>query len=253
MKILITNDDGVLSPVLTRLADILSDEHEVIVAAPSKDQSGMAQAFTHYQALSYKTLQTTPYPFYEIFGTPTDCVKFVVSHLCKNEKIDLIVSGINLGENAGISAIYSGTVAAAREGAMWGLPALALSISLTNEDSINYSINWLRRLLHNPELLPNNGGLLNINFPACDSINIKGTEITTMSTVMFSDSYVPSTNEHGLEEFKLKGYKPKHLFQSGSDDYALRKNRISITPLQLSQSDMHEHNRLRELKNLWNF
>src|SRR5688572_30812114 len=130
MKILVTNDDGILSPVLTVLADALHPDHEVLVAAPSLDQSGMSQAFTHGadKRLAYKQDSASPYPKYQVMGTPCDCVKVAIAHLFKDRGIDLVLSGINLGENAGMSAVYSGTVAAAREGAMWGIPSLAVSV-----------------------------------------------------------------------------------------------------------------------------
>jgi 5'-nucleotidase len=258
MKILVTNDDGILSPVLTALADALHREHEVLVTAPSRDQSGMSHGFTHGVDKRLGFLQDTasPYPKYQVMGTPCDCVKFAVAHLFKDGLPDLVLSGINLGENAGMSAIYSGTVAAAREGAMWGIPALAVSVWKNEPDHLDYAVNWLLKLLRNPAFLParsksgNVGGLWNVNFPPCAPAKIAGVEITSMSTVMFKDSYEIFTDGHGIAEFRLVGYKPEELFVPGTDDYALVRNRISITPLQISQSDVGETRRLLEMKEL---
>ncbi|MDB5106719.1 MAG: stationary-phase survival protein SurE [Fibrobacteres bacterium] len=254
MKILVTNDDGILSPVLTTLADALHKEHEVLVAAPSLDQSGMSQAFTHGHAkrIVYRGDDTSPYPKFQVVGTPCDCVKFAVAHLFKHLQIDLILSGINLGENAGMSAIYSGTVAAAREGAMWGIPSLAVSVWHNAPDHLDYAVNWLIRLLREPSVLPMRpGGLWNINFPPCNPDRITGVEITSMSTVMFKDSYEVLQSEHGITEHRLVGYKPEERFVPGTDDYALARNRISITPLQISQSDSGESRRLAGLQSHW--
>ncbi len=259
MKILVTNDDGILSPVLTVLADALSAEHEVLVAAPSLDQSGMSQAFTHGhdKRVAFKAESGSPYPKYQIMGTPCDCVKFAVAHLFQNREIDLILSGINLGENAGLSAVYSGTVAAAREGAMWGIPSIAVSVWKNAPDHLQYAVAWIQKLLRKPAALPKRaltpgpGALWNVNFPPCDPDAIEGTEITAMSTVMFKDSYEAVRTEHGITEFRLTGYKPRERFVPGTDDYALARNRISITPLQIGQSDPGETRRLAGLQSHW--
>ncbi len=258
MKILVTNDDGILSPVLTALADALHKEHEVLVTAPSKDQSGMSHGFTHGEdkRLAFHQDKAAPYPKYQVMGTPCDCVKFAVAHLFKAGLPDLVLSGINLGENAGMSAVYSGTVAAAREGAMWGIPALAVSVWKNTPDRLDHAVQWLLKLLRNPSCLPARtsgrpGGLWNINFPPCPPSDIQGVEITTMSTVMFKDSYEIFTSGHGIAEFRLVGYKPEEHFVPGTDDYALVRNRISITPLQISQSDSGETRRLAGLQSHW--
>jgi 5'-nucleotidase len=164
----------------------------------------------------------------------------------------LILSGINLGENAGMSAIYSGTVAAAREGAMWGIPSIAVSVWKNSPDRLAHAVEWIRRLLRQPAELPRKpGGLWNVNFPPCAPEAIEGTEITSMSTVMFRDSYEAVRTEHGLTEFRLTGFKPEERFVPGTDDYALARNRISITPLQISQSDAGETRRLAGLQSHW--
>lgn len=254
MKILVTNDDGILSPVLTVLADALSKEHEVVVVAPALDQSGMSQSFTHglEKHLTYLAQAGSSYPKYQVAGTPCDCVKLAVAHLCKEGSLDLVLSGINLGENAGMSTVYSGTVAAAREGAMWGIPSVAVSVWKNAPHHLEYAVNWILKLLRVPSLLPiGQGGLWNINFPPCDPDRIEGIEITTMSTVMFKDSYEPVRSEHGVPGFRLVGYKPQEQFVPGTDDYALARNRISITPLQVGQSDAVEARRLAALQSHW--
>ncbi len=249
MKILVTNDDGILSPVLSVLAEALAKRHEVRVVAPMHDQSGMAQAFTYSRGLLYKQVDSTAYPAYQVEGTPCDCIKFAVSHLFKDEKIDLVVSGINLGENAGMSTLYSGTVAAAREGAMWGIPAMALSVWTNSTPHLHFAVNWLADLLERPGMMDNLAkGLWNVNFPACAPEEIEGVEFTDMSTVMFVDHYVAVTLPNGITEYQLRGHKPAERFVAGTDDYALSRNKIAITPLGLAQSAGDEVRRLNSLR-----
>jgi len=274
MKILVTNDDGIRSPVLSLLADALHREHEVRVTAPATDQSGMSHSFTHglEKRLAFRADASSPYPKYEVMGTPCDCIKFAVAHLFKSGEIDLVLSGINLGENAGMSAVYSGTVAAAREAAMWGIPSLAVSVWKDEPARLSHAVDWLIRLLRRPALLPRrhagaqrNGdrlagggfaggqpaGFWNVNFPPCEPGEIQGSAVTTMSTVMFRDSYESIRTEHGLTEFRLVGYKPAAEFLEGTDDWALARGRISITPLQVGQSDATEALRVAGLKAYW--
>ncbi len=239
MRILLTNDDGVLSPVLYRSADALAGEHDVVVAAPANDQSGKSHAFTHGTGkfLTYEQEMTTPWPLYRVDGTPSDCVKFAVSHLLRDQLPDVVISGPNLGENAGISAVYSGTVAAAREAALWNIPALAVSLSESTPVHLEYALEWLLNLLRAPESLPKPGTFWNINFPACAPSDVAGSRFTRMSTVMFRDHYVDETTSHGISAHRLLGHKPAELFEVGTDDAVLRENYIAVTPLRVSQSD----------------
>lgn len=255
MKILLTNDDGIDSPVLLVLARALSASHEVTIVAPATDQSGMAQAFTHRTGLTYRELPParlvpSPMPFraFMVDGTPCDCVKFVISHLLRHDPPELVISGINLGENAGMSCIYSGTVAAAREAAMWGLPALAVSVWRNDPGQLNGAVEWLVALLRHPDLLKMPPGLFwNVNFPDCPPEEVRGFRFTTMSTVMFTDAYEEAVRPDGGREYLIAGRKPKHLFRPGTDDAALDEKFAAITPLQLSQSHAGEAERLGAL------
>lgn len=263
MRILLTNDDGIRSPVLSLLADALHREHEVMVAAPATDQSGMSHSFTHGQEkrLAFRADPASPYPRYEIMGTPCDCIKFAVAQLFRPSGIDLVLSGINLGENAGMSAVYSGTVAAAREGAMWGIPAIAVSVWKDEPHRLDHAVDWLLRLLRRPSLLPKRpasesphpgpASLWNVNFPPCEPGEIRGVSITSMSTVMFRDSYETLRTEHNLTEYRLVGYKPADAFREGTDDWALARGRISVTPLRISQADDAEALRAAGYKTDW--
>lgn len=247
MRILLTNDDGVLSPVLHRTADALATRHDVTVVAPAEDQSGMAHAFTHGMGrlLTCHLDATTPWPLYRVSGTPADCVKFAVTQLIPGNLPDLVVSGPNLGENAGISAVYSGTVAAAREAALWGIPGLAVSLNETGRDAdgrpvwpLDFALEWLLRLLDTPELLPAGGALWNVNFPSRRPEDTAPARFTRMSTTMFRDRYEPVEQPNGITGYQLLGFKPDELFEAGTDDDALRNGHIAITPLRVLQDDL---------------
>lgn len=239
MRILLTNDDGVLSPVLHGTAEALAREHEVIVAAPALDQSGMSHSFTHGvgRLLTSHHDASRPWPVYRIDGTPSDCVKFAIVHLLRDNPPDVVVSGPNLGENAGISAIYSGTVAAAREGALWNIPGLAISLTEYGPEHLAYALDWVLDLLRKPDILPERGTLWNVNFPGCALADVAGTRFTTMSTAMFRDHYEEVTTPHGIPAYQLRGRKPVDEFVPDSDDDALRHNFIAVTPLRVSQGD----------------
>ncbi len=237
MRLLLTNDDGILSPVLYRVAEGLSKDHEIVVVAPSVDQSGKSHSFTHgpHRLLHYREEKDTSFPAFQVQGTPSDCVKFAISHLFRSQPFDMVISGINLGENAGISSIYSGTVAAAREGALWGIPGLALSLWHHTPAHLEHSLAWLCAFLTQPDLLPRPGEFFNINFPACPVSEVAGARFASMSEVMFSDAYVPVVDDHGVTGYRLEGHKPGQRFAVGTDDKALQENHIAIVPMRIAQ------------------
>jgi 5'-nucleotidase len=252
MRILLTNDDGILSPVLYRVSDVLAKEHDIVVVAPSTDQSGKSHGFTHRpdKLLTCREELHRPYPIFQIDGTPCDCIKFAISQLLRDKLPDLVISGINLGENAGVSAVYSGTVAAAREAALWGIPALAVSMMAETEAHIDFALDWLLKWLRPsgslPPSLPSPYTLWNINFPACAPEEVQGVEFTAMSTVMFQDHYEEVRTDHGIPGYRLLGRKPSAKFVPGTDDYALRQKRIAITPLQIAQTSPVELESLQQ-------
>jgi len=128
--ILLTNDDGYSAEGIKCLYTVLSRDYDVIVVAPQKEQSGVGHAFTFNAPLHYEKIpESAGMNGYFVYGTPSDCVKFAISYLLP-QRPDIIVSGMNLGENSGLSAHYSGTVAAAREGAFWKIPSFAFSVCI---------------------------------------------------------------------------------------------------------------------------
>ncbi len=130
MKILITNDDGIDSPFLTPLAEVFAKNHDILIAAPASEQSWIGKAMSRRGHIDMKTVDRFPCPAYSLSGTPGDCVNIALGHLCE-EAPDLVISGINIGHNAGLSFVTSsGTIGGALEAALHNLPAIAASMYL---------------------------------------------------------------------------------------------------------------------------
>ena len=191
--LLLTNDDGYSASGIRALHDALSESFDIVVAAPTTEQSGIGHAFTFNRPLSHFPLPpSVGMSGWAVNGTPSDCVKFAVSHLLSKTP-DLVVSGMNLGENSGISSYYSGTVAAAREGAFWRLPSIAFSICSGSETYLADYCGMAHRILNHLALDPSTGGskivFYNVNFPNCKPSLCRGIRATRQSMAYFDDKY----------------------------------------------------------------
>lgn len=240
-NILITNDDGITSQNLLVLAQALAPLGHVFVVAPDSEKSGVSHAFTHREGLSCLSVDTFDFPAYSVSGTPADCVKFAVSELLKEHSIDVIFSGINVGENAGVSSIYSGTVAGAREGALWNIPSIALSLKAQNDFMLSEIISFAKNVVKNQwyAQIPSQT-FWNVNFPDASPSTFQGIRATTMGVGMFSDFY---KCRQGL--WFVDGSKSWSHALPGSDDEALSKSFASLTPLLLNPTDHIELNRVQ--------
>jgi len=238
VKILLTNDDGIGAKGIEILYSVIAENNRVSVVAPKTEQSGVSHAFTYHSGIHCKkyTFHDAPLAF-EVSGTPSDCVKLAVSRLL-DHKPDIIVSGMNIGENSGISGFYSGTLAAAREGAFWKIPSFAFSIC---DEGKKYMLEYaelvpkiLTFILHN--YFENNKDsryitYFNINFPGCSVSKVKGLKCTRQSMAFFDDRYVREVDENGLEEFHIFGEKVDLEKSDHFDSRALLNDYITITPL----------------------
>jgi 5'-nucleotidase len=238
MRILLTNDDGYDAPGIKALYDALAGRHEIIVAAPQTEQSGIGHAFSYKSPLaSHPIPPSMKMNGYAISGTPADCVKFAVAHLL-DVMPDVVVSGMNNGENTGISGHYSGTVAAAREGALWGLRSIAFSLC---EESADYLDDYCRvaaTLLEKSATLaehafgtPQRRVFLNINFPACDPHACNGVRITYQSHAFFDDRYDELRSDDGSVQYLLRGTKCRIEDSDEYDSRAMQNRFVTITPL----------------------
>jgi 5'-nucleotidase len=240
MNILLVNDDNIHAKGIRQLAAHLSTKHIVTVVAPKEEMSGVSHAFTIYNPLFVEKVEFgANITAYAVSGTPSDCVKMGVRKLCAS-KPDLIISGINCGENSGISAFYSGTVAGAREGALFGIRSIALSISNFDDTMYSYTFKWLDNLL--AKLLDNKFSfdgcktLLNVNFPSCEPGKIVGTKLTAQGTTPFNDDYEQRTSPSGKLYYWLHGDKPDSA-NNQDDETSLCKNYVTVTPLSLDMTD----------------
>ncbi len=253
MNILLTNDDGIEASGIYHLYHALKKRGEdVTVIAPHEEASGSSHAFTLDRPLYYTAWEREAIQGFRVRGTPSDCVKFGVSHLLAH-KPDVVLSGINHGDNSGLSAFYSGTIAAAREGAFWGIPSFAVSrrggrglvdFSGIAEIALDILFSILEKG-YSASLEGRNRCFYNINFPDCPVTEIGGIAVTRQSCAFFSDHYVPVD---GDEEggFMLQGEMCNVEESTEYDVHALDCHHIAITPLQFDATDEESRRILKE-------
>ncbi|MBX3618093.1 5'/3'-nucleotidase SurE [Nitrosomonas sp.] len=230
MRILLSNDDGYFAPGLACLAESLAEIAEIIVVAPERDRSGSSNSLTLDRPLS---LHKSHNGFYYVNGTPTDCVHLAVTGMLEILP-DMIVSGVNHGANMGDDTIYSGTVAAATEGFLLGIPSLA--VSLVSASHGNYmtaarvAADMVRRFREAEIQSP---VLLNINVPDIEYQQLQGIEITRLGRRHKAEPVIKSQNPRGETLYWVGAAGPAQDAGKGTDFYAVQHNRVSITPLQI--------------------
>lgn len=241
MRILVTNDDGIHAPGLAaceQIARSLSDD--VWVVAPETDQSGVSHSLSLNDPLRLREIDDRKFA---VKGTPTDCVIMGARHLLK-EKPDLVLSGVNRGRNAAEDVTYSGTVAAAMEGTVLGIPSFALSQAYNHltkhkpywDTATKFAPDIIRRVLKTG--IPRDV-LVNVNFPDCQPGDVAGIAVTTQGKrdqeLLRID---PRADGRGNPYFWIAfGRGPVAETRNGSDLHALSERRISITPLRLDLTD----------------
>lgn len=235
MKILLTNDDGVFSEGLKVLYSKLKEIADIYVVVPETEKSATSHSINLLTPVRVKKVNVNGISCYIVNGTPVDCVKIGIKELIK-EKIDMVVSGINPGPNLGMDILYSGTVSAACEGAILGIPSISVSIA----DYKNYKFETASIItLKIIEKLKNidfpKDTILNINIP---NKKIRGIKITYQSGSRFNEEYEKRTDPRGNIYFWLKGVFKVNI-EKGSDVDAIKKNYVSITPIQLNLTNFH--------------
>lgn len=232
MRILIANDDGIYSPGLAALAEVASRFGEVRVVAPDVEQSSMGHAITHSRPLAFRrTPLLRKFDAYRVNGTPADCVAlgtFLWQH------VDVVLSGINLGPNIGNGIWHSGTLAAAKQAALLGLRGIALSTPTGKSEPDFARLDpWVERVLET--LLPESSlRLVNVNFPP----DPKGMSWTRVSVRHYDGRVATMTDPQGREVYWLT-VRPIEETEPGTDRWALQRDHVSITPLELDLTD-HE-------------
>jgi len=250
LSILISNDDGIFSDGILALIKEIKTIAEVMVVAPETQQSAVGHAITVHRPLRVREVHRDGEFFgYAVDGTPADCVKLATRHLMP-AKPDLVISGINHGSNTAISIIYSGTVSAATEGTILGIPSFA--VSLTSFDSnldYSYAARFSKKLaLHIIEHGLPNGTLLNVNVPPVPEDQIQGVVITRQGKSIWNDEFESRRDPGNRQYFWLKGELVELDNEEDIDQRAILNNKVSITPIQFDLTNYAMIEKLRE----WN-
>jgi 5'-nucleotidase len=237
MRILLANDDGYFAPGLAHLADALGDLGEVVVVAPERDRSGASNSLTLDRPL---TVRRAPNGFLFVNGTPTDCVHLAVTGLLEHLP-DVVVSGINHGANMGDDTIYSGTVAAATEGFLLGIPSIALSLASKPGRHFASASRVARELVQRfqSRAVPP-PVLLNVNVPDVPWESIGGIEVTRLGKRHKAEGVVKTVNPRGDTVYWIGAAGAAQDAGPGTDFNAVASNRVSVTPLQMDLTHSHQ-------------
>ena len=236
MNILVTNDDGIDYPGIYALVKALKNIGNVYVVAPNSQQSAVGHALTVSNPLRANKFYRDGELFgYAVNGTPSDCVKLAICSLL-DVKPDILVSGINHGQNTSINIIYSGTVSAATEGMLLGIPSIAVSLAAFNYNAdCGPAAEIARKLVSDlyGKTLPK-GTLLNVNIPALPTEKIKGMKVTSLSQSYWEDNYEHRVDPLGHDYYWFNGkyVVPDSLMDT--DDLAIKSGYVSITPIRFN-------------------
>jgi 5'-nucleotidase len=246
MRILLTNDDGVQSPGLKAVADALAPEHDVTVIAPDRNWSTSGHNRTLDRPLRVTEVDMGEgYTAYATDGAPSDCVALAVLGFLKDGP-ELVVSGINSGNNMGDDITYSGTVAAAMEGIIFGVPSIAVSMDTRPDWLVEVGAQFVARLVQQvSERGLEQDILLNVNIPNLSHDEIRGVRITTLGRRIYNDQLVKREDPRGRAYYWITGSDIRSEGGEDSDVVALDNNYVSITPIHL---DMTNHNLLEKLR-----
>jgi 5'-nucleotidase len=249
MRILLSNDDGILGPglvILEKIARVLTDD--VWIVAPELDQSGASHSLTLRDPLRIREISDKKYA---VNGTPTDCIMIGVNHIMKTLKPDLVLSGVNYGANLAEDITYSGTIAAAMEAVLLGIPAVAMSQVVT----YGRPAHWATAEQHAPLVLKRLLGqtlsenvLININFPNTEPTNIQGIRLTTQGQRKIDDELEERTDPRGKKYYWIGAINYNGIGERGTDLEAVAHNYISVTPLTL---DLTHHQTLEKLEHVF--
>jgi 5'-nucleotidase len=244
MHILLTNDDGIYAPGLRALYEGLNSDNKVTVIAPESEQSAVGHAITILKPLRIKTVSLSDgFKGFAVDGTPADCVKIGIRKVL-NHAPDFIVSGINPGANVGVNALYSGTVSAATEGAILGIPSIAVSVDSFTPHSFEPAVRLARSLI---QIIKQRGlkkgTALNVNIPGLPWEEIKGITITRHSASRFEETFDQRVDPRGNIYYWHAAETLLVDANGTTDQQALLEGKISITPIHcdLTDYDTLEH------------
>ena len=252
MRILVTNDDGIHAPglkICEEIARALSDD--VWVIAPEHDQSGVSHSLSLNDPLRLRTISER---HYAVKGTPTDCVIMGARHVLADKVPDLVLSGVNRGRNAAEDVLYSGTVAAAKEACVLGIPSFALSQAHSANNKHNPF--WQTAVKHGPDIIRRvlkesipSDVLINVNFPDCAPGAVKGVAVSSQGKRNQQLLHIDARHDGRGNPYYWIAYERglKMTTKDGTDLAALSDNRIAVTPLRLDLTDQPFLTKLAEL------
>lgn len=238
LHVLVSNDDGIDAPGIFALVQELRKFSDVTVVAPDKQQSAVGHAITmNYPLRAIPFRKGNEFFGYAVDGTPADAVKLGVKFLLK-DPVDLVVSGINHGSNTAISIIYSGTVSAATEGTVLGIPSIAVSLTTHGDADFSYAAKFAGRLaLKVAEHGLPGGTLLNVNVPAVPEPEIKGIMVTRQGASTWDDTFDVRRDPANREYFWLTGHLNVVDTDADVDEVAVRNKYVSVTPIHYDLTD----------------
>ncbi len=241
-RILVTNDDGIYSEGIRKLAAALRDLAEVVIVAPDREQSAASHALTLNRPLRILKIEENEFI---VDGTPSDCVNLAVLRLLRDARPDLVVSGVNFGPNLGDDVTYSGTISAAFEGALLNIPSVAFSSLVGEHFSFDRCAAFAARLV--ARLLDQKhdaGVILNVNFPASE---FRGVRVTKLGKRIYSEGVIERLDPRGRKYYWIGGDEPTWYPGENTDFEAVQNGFVSITPLHL---DLTHHESIPRLKAL---
>jgi len=253
LKVLLTNDDGIHAEGIMTLADAVSQDEcvELYIVAPDHERSATGHAITMHRPLrveEVKFFHNTSMKGWSVNGTPSDCVKLAVEYLLP-ERPDLVISGINRGANLGTDVLYSGTVSAAIEGIIMGIPAMAVSLTEHKKPDFRFAANFMLRMLrviceYN---LPNDT-LLNINVPGRKRSEIGGVSITKLGLRHYHNTFQKRVDPRGRSYYWLAGTLVDTSEEEDTDIAAIKRGCISVTPIQFDLTNYQLLEMLEKIK-----
>lgn len=249
--ILVTNDDGITAPGIRNLIDFMNEIGDVVVVAPNSPQSGKGHAITINSTLSFEEVKLEgPQTEYSCSGTPVDCVKMALDKIL-TKRPDIVVSGINHGANSSINVIYSGTMSAAVEAGVEGIPAIGFSLldfswEADFSQAKEYIQQIVRRTLQHP--MPQ-GVVLNVNIPKLAKNEIKGVKVCKQANAKWEESFDERVSPHGKKYYWLTGYFNNMDQSEDADETALANGYISIVPVKFDLTAYEYMNTLNEVMN----
>lgn len=252
MKILISNDDGIFAEGMRSLvAALVKEQHEVYVCVPDRERSATGHSMSLNKPLMVDPIRQSLIlegiaGGFVTSGTPADCVKVALGALWTNVKFDLMISGINHGPNLGIDVLYSGTVSAAMEAMLLGLPAIATSLHSYSSKEFTDAASWVADYIKDPQnyQVPEKT-FLNINLPTGPRAEYKGIEYTQLGNRTYLENYEERQDPRGRMYFWLAGNPIEGTETEGTDGWAVLEHRVSITPVVFNMTNFSQLEKMK--------